>query len=387
MEHQLQRTVREGAIVSPVIILRGLDALYYSQLYRLADRMISGVGAIFCFHRVTEHGHRSGFAPNAELELHTAFLEELLKMARTERWDIVTLDEVRRRLVERSFARKFVCFTIDDVYQDTQNLAFPLFQRYDAPFTAFVTAGIPERSFPIWWFGLEQILRVRDALWVIGPQGPRRLNVAAPEAKMAAFVDLVDTMRRCSSPTAAFADLCRLNDLTAAELADDIGVTWEGLKAMSDSGLVEVGAHTVNHPCLADLPSDEAEWEMVQSRRLIEERVGCPVRHFAFPYGHAPAAGPRDFAMAKALGFATAVTTRKRVLVPADAERLHALPRLVLNGHFQKRRYAKVFMSGVLGPIESAMLWLSENVGKFGDHKKTAPSGLRTSKGNLIKIK
>ncbi|WP_448187849.1 polysaccharide deacetylase family protein [Azospirillum sp. sgz301742] len=356
--------------MSPIIVLRGLDALYYSQLYRLADRMISGVGAIFCFHRVTEQGHRSGFAPNAELELRTGFLEELLKMARAERWDIVTLDEVRRRLVEHRFDRKFVCFTIDDVYQDTRHLALPLFQRYDAPFTAFVTTGIPDRSFPIWWFSLEQILRVREALLVPGAQGARCLDLTTPEAKQEAFDDLVGIMRQCSSPTAAFADLCRLNDLTAAELADDIGITWEDLKAMSVSGLVEIGAHTMNHPCMADLPADEAEREMVHSRRIIEERLGCPVRHFAFPYGHAPACGPRDFGMAKAVGYATAVTTRKRVLVPADAERLHALPRLVLNGHFQKRRYAKVYMSGVLGPIESAMLWFSQNVAKSSPSKK-----------------
>ncbi len=332
--------------------------------------MISGVGAIFCFHRVVEDGHHSGFAPNTELELRLSFLEDLLIMARAERWDIVTLDEVRRRLVERSFARKFVCFTIDDVYQDTRHLVLPLFQRYDAPFTAFVTTGIPDRSFPIWWFSLEQILRMRDVLWVPGVQGPRRLDVADAAAKEAAYMDLVGFMRRCVSPTAAFADLCRLNELTAEEVVDDIGVTWDSLKAMSDSGLVEIGAHTVNHPCIADLSAEEAQREMEQSRRGIEERLGRPVRHFAFPYGHAPACGPRDFALAKSLGFATAVTTRKRVLVPADVERLHALPRLVLNGRFQKTRYAKVYMSGVLGPIESAMLWLSQNVGKASAVKK-----------------
>lgn len=355
----------------PFLVLRGLDALYYSQLYRAAERVIAGVGAIFCFHRVTERGHPTGFAPNAELELRTAFLEDLLAMARAERWDIVTLDEVKRRLVERDFARRFVCFTIDDVYQDTHQLVLPLFRRYDAPFTAFVTTGIPDRSFPIWWFSLEQILRGRDTLWVPGPQGPRRLELSGPEARQAAYEDLVRLMRRCASPTAAFADLCRLNDLTAEEVVDDVGITWEGLKAMADSGLVEIGAHSVNHPCIADLSPEEAEREMAQSRRIIEERLGCPVRHFAFPYGHAPAAGPRDFAIARTLGFDTAVTTRKRVLVPADAERLHALPRLVLNGRFQKMRYARVLLSGALGPIESALLWFSRHVGRDGAAKGT----------------
>lgn len=345
--------------MSPMIVMRGLDALYYSQIYRMIDHLIAGVGGIFCFHRVTQAGTAAGFAPNADLEIRVDFLEELLRLVRKEGWDVVTLDEVRARLLERRFARKFVCFTIDDVYQDTLDLAFPLFRRYEAPFTAFITTGIPDRSLPIWWLGLERILVALDVLWVADAHaGSRRLIVDTPAAKRAAYRDLALAMRYSHAPAAAFDDLCQRNGLSASAMTDGIGVTWEGLKAMSDSGLMEIGAHTVSHPSLADLSTPEVEREMMQSRRIIEVRLGCPVRHFAFPYGHAAACGPRDFALAAAQGFATAVTTRKRVLVAADAVRLHALPRLVLSGRLQKSRYARVFMSGALGPIESTMLWL-----------------------------
>ncbi len=58
------------------------------------------------------------------------------------------------------------------------------------------------------------------------------------------------------------------------------------------------------------------------------------------------AAGPREFALARELGFKTAVTTRPGVLFPEHRERLMALPRISLNGEFQRLRYLKVLTSG-----------------------------------------
>jgi peptidoglycan/xylan/chitin deacetylase (PgdA/CDA1 family) len=347
--------------MTPILISRGLDAIYYTQIHRLFDWLLSGVGVIFCFHRVTERSNTSAFAPNADLEIEAGFLRELLRMARREDRDIITLDEVRQRLLEQRFTRRFVCFTVDDVYEDTYQLAFPLFRQYDAPFTVFITTGIPDRSFPIWWCGLEQILHSCDTLRLPGEQGPERMDIASAAAKQAAFDRLVRMMKSSASAGEAFTELCQLNGLPIPALAEDVGVTWEALRSMHDSGLVEIGAHTLTHPSIADLAPLDAEREMAQSRRIIEERLGCRVRHFAFPYGHAAACGPRDFSMAERLGYDTAVTTRRRVLMPADAQRLHALPRFVLNGHFQKSRYAKVFMSGVVGPIETAMSWLRQS--------------------------
>ena len=65
----------------------------------------------------------------------------------------------------------------------------------------------------------------------------------------------------------------------------------------------EIGAHTLSHPALAELSPDHAHAEIFDSKKILEDRFGVPVRHFCYPYGSYNAR-VRDF-VAEA-GYATA---------------------------------------------------------------------------------
>lgn len=68
-------------------------------------------------------------------------------------------------------------------------------------------------------------------------------------------------------------------------------ISWEELKEMAEAG-VTIGSHSVSHANLAkrDGRSDEAyraflEKEMVDSKKLLEEKLGIDVKTFVYPYG------------------------------------------------------------------------------------------------------
>jgi peptidoglycan/xylan/chitin deacetylase (PgdA/CDA1 family) len=75
--------------------------------------------------------------------------------------------------------------------------------------------------------------------------------------------------------------------------------------------------------------------------------LGAPVRHLAYPVGDPTSAGPREFTMARDLGFRSAVTTRPGMLFPEHAQHLTALPRISVNGFFQNADAFDVLLSGV----------------------------------------
>jgi len=46
-----------------------------------------------------------------------------------------------------------------------------------------------------------------------------------------------------------------------------------------------IGSHTLSHARLTELPPGQVGAELVQSRKALEDALGKPVRHFAYPYG------------------------------------------------------------------------------------------------------
>lgn len=81
--------------------------------------------------------------------------------------------------------------------------------------------------------------------------------------------------------------------------------TWQ-LKEIAKSGLVEIGAHTMEHSYLKGLPRKRAEHEIEESKKYLEKEIGMPVVSFAYPYG---AFDNETIDIVKKAGFKSAVTT------------------------------------------------------------------------------
>jgi peptidoglycan/xylan/chitin deacetylase (PgdA/CDA1 family) len=61
-------------------------------------------------------------------------------------------------------------------------------------------------------------------------------------------------------------------------------LTWREVKEIAAAG-IHIGAHSVTHRHLTTLSAAEAQVEMRDSQAHIEDRLGMPVRAFAYPYG------------------------------------------------------------------------------------------------------
>ena len=59
---------------------------------------------------------------------------------------------------------------------------------------------------------------------------------------------------------------------------------WTDLRDAVRTGLVEIGAHTHGHVDLSRAGEREASEEMRRSKELIEDELGVPCRHFAYPW-------------------------------------------------------------------------------------------------------
>ena len=59
---------------------------------------------------------------------------------------------------------------------------------------------------------------------------------------------------------------------------------WHEIMEMADNG-IDLGAHTMSHPNLLNIPFEQAVQEIVDSKSVIERKLGNEVMFFAYPYG------------------------------------------------------------------------------------------------------
>ena len=83
------------------VIDAGFAAFRLSRLDKALAWASRGCGVILAFHRVRPWAPPTpDYAPNRLLEITPEFLDQALGVVRREGFEIVTLDEARRRLVE-----------------------------------------------------------------------------------------------------------------------------------------------------------------------------------------------------------------------------------------------------------------------------------------------
>jgi len=330
------------------VIRAGLETLYFSGAHRLIGHFLHGVGVILTLHHVRPPRH-GAFHPNRILEITPQFLDDVIAVLRAADIDLVSLDEAARRLEAQEFGRRFACLTFDDGYRDNRTYAYPILKRNGVPFAIYIPTSFMDREGYLWWLALEDVIAARDEVLLIMDGVERRFACATVEEKNDAFAAIYWWLRSLPSDAAircAVRALAARYGIDGRAYCNDLCLDWDELVALAADPLVTVGAHTVNHPILAKIPADALAVEIESGCERIARRLGARPRHFSFPFGDRSAAGPREFAAARAHGFRTAVTTRPGVLFPEHREHLMALPRISINGDYQRRRYFNVLLSG-----------------------------------------
>jgi peptidoglycan/xylan/chitin deacetylase (PgdA/CDA1 family) len=330
------------------VIRGGLETLYFSAAHVFMRPFVAGVGAILTLHHVRPP-RPDRFQPNRLLEVSPGFLDDVVRYLRRAGLDIVSLDEMYRRLTEQDFRRRFVCMTIDDGYRDTLQWAYPLLKKHEVPFCLYIPTSFPDRLGELWWLALEAVVarNKRIELLIDGrEQGFECATVAEKKHLFGQLYGWVRSLKTEDELRHVVRDLSARYQVDIAAFCDELCMNWEELARLADDPLVTIGAHTVNHVMLAKVPEQMARSEMQMGRAVIEAALGKRPDHLSYPVGDPTSAGPREFRIAADLGFKTATTTRPGVLFPEHRDHLMALPRISLNGEHQQMRYVQVLLSG-----------------------------------------
>jgi peptidoglycan/xylan/chitin deacetylase (PgdA/CDA1 family) len=311
-----------------------LGSLLIRAAMLAARPFYGGIGAIHVLHRVVPEPERARL-DNRALEITPGDLDAILGWMKEQAYDFITLDQVPGRLGKPG-RRKFVCFTFDDGYRDNLRNALPIFERYGIPFTVNITTAYSDHTDFPWWYALEDLLCSKDQ-FIFSYEGRRHgFSLGTEGEKLAAFESISQAIRSCGPERheELIDDIFEEAPSDLLRRARDLIMDWDEVAILDRHPLVTMGSHGVHHLTSSRLDSVALKQELAGSKRILEQRLGHPVRHLAYPFGGVQAVGAREFQCARECGYATAVTTRCANLFPPHSAALDRLPRLGVSGNY-----------------------------------------------------
>lgn len=330
-----------------------LTAARLSGLPLVSRSFLGGAGACLMLHRVTNEPIKP-LGANRHLTVTPAFLDATITEMKRMGYRFVTMDELVDRLKIRCTSEKCATITLDDAYRDNLVEALPVFERHETPFIVHVAPGLTDGKTLLWWEIVEEIVTRSNQVCLPTSKGSLAIDCRTMAEKAYANCMVTEFLTEEvpeAGQTKSLVGLARIADVDVAAPGRELLMNWDELQQISDHPLAEIGAHTIHHYNLKRLDDDTAFEEISGPRQVLNERLGKTPKHMAFPYGFAKAVGPREVSMAREAGFDTAVTTRHGVLLPGHANHLHALPRISINGRYQKLSHIRTMLSGLTTPM------------------------------------
>ena len=222
-------------------------------------------------------------------------------------FNVLPLDAAVQALREDRLPRRALCITFDDGYADNHGIALPILRRLGLPATFFVATGFLDGGCMFNDLVIEAVRRAGGPDMRLEDLGLGHHALATVEQRTRA-IDAILSSLKYLQPGQRHRVAAEIARRAGAAAPAELMMTSDQVRSLHEAGM-SVGAHTVNHPILAEIPAAEARDEMAQSRARLEEITGAPVRLFAYPNGMPLRDYRREHAeLARALGFEAAVS-------------------------------------------------------------------------------
>jgi peptidoglycan/xylan/chitin deacetylase (PgdA/CDA1 family) len=304
-----------------------LQALRGCGIFSLARSMSADMARILMY-----HNFQAMEEPKCDAVALTTARRQLAYLQ--DHFRVIPLTRLAEQLRARKhIERNTVALTVDDGRNNFYHLLFPVLKEFRMPATFFV---------------VSEFILGQDWIWTDKVLWLARQPCAAEELRhdnLDRFFEKMNHLRPDIRNSRIDEVAAEMNVSVPKEPPPEYApCSWAQLCEMADSGLVEIGSHSVTHPIFSTLTDEESRWELAKSRTQIERQLGRRVNAFCFPNGKPADYFPRHLQQVREAGYSTAVMTHFGMSRPgAD---LYTLPRIGVSGRTDLLSFMK-YVDGV----------------------------------------
>ena len=277
---------------------------YYSGLVGVGRWWVQQLGArliILNYHAATP----------GDLRQHLLYLRQHYRLLHLDEALEELFSSTERKVQDR---RTPLVVTFDDGCSDNYTHCFALACELQIPITLFLIPGYLETGERFWWQEPEYLVRHAEVTEVMIEGQAYHLNKAEEREALVQVIDMRMRFAASVQEREAFLQdvrrLLRAPCAVALEEKRSLPFSWAEVETMKRCGWISFGGHTMHHPLLGYLSDpSEAEYEVRESRRELEQHLGAVVRSFAYPVGKLKDIGEQGVRSVEKAGYTWAVTT------------------------------------------------------------------------------
>ncbi len=185
-----------------------------------------------------------------------------------------------------------VVITFDDGYLDNLEVALPILDELQVPAAIFVCTGTMDQTRELWWDELENLLLVGEHIPACfrleDDEFGYMWNTSTWEYRENCYRSIHHLIKNFVNQDKRedwMGQLWHWRGMERTARKENLTVSEEECRRLVRSGLISLGAHTINHPSLAVLSRTEQEREIKGSIDRLSEVLGKRVTLFSYPFG------------------------------------------------------------------------------------------------------
>ena len=247
-----------------IITILIIISLYYSYRYAWWRKEINYTNPrILMYHMISDHKKNAKFNG---LRVNPKIFEKQICYLKENGWTFYTMSELIRE--KNNLPLKSIAITFDDGYEDNYTNAFKILKKYNAKATIYIVVDRHNRE------------------W--------------------------SSKRKAKNSN--------------GELKDEPKLTDAQVKKLLESGLIEIGSHTMTHDNLPNLTLEEKKYEIVSSKKNLEQTFKIKCNSFCYPFG---LYDKEDIDIVKKASYTNATTTTKGISKDFN---IYELKRVTISG-------------------------------------------------------
>jgi peptidoglycan/xylan/chitin deacetylase (PgdA/CDA1 family) len=192
------------------------------------------------------------------------------------KYELITIDSLRNYYLKTENMKNICHITVDDGDKSFYEVMFPVLKKHKVPASIYVSPKICTDQLNYWFQEVEGYDQIR-LKGIIADF----LNMPASALSKYNTDTILKTMQICQ-----IHEIIRsYQKITRTGKKVFQNMTVSNLKEVDQSGLVTIGAHTINHPILSNENDASSKYEISESISELSNILNHDINYFAYPNG------------------------------------------------------------------------------------------------------